>query len=100
MGFLAEKLRVIHDGTTQLDSRARTGLVLVSGMATNFVIAATVQPAEVALGSIVLISTATIVEGRHQGENMEIRDSLTDTLEPDEAKKLRDTKARSEFQEG
>ncbi|MBI5621162.1 hypothetical protein HY949_05235 [Candidatus Gottesmanbacteria bacterium] len=76
MEFIAEKLNVIRNGTTQLDSRVRTGLVLANGIAANLLIAATTQPAEVALGGMTLISAATIFEGLHQMGNLDTRDDL------------------------
>lgn len=79
MGSIAEKLREIHDGTTESDSRIRIGLALAAETATNLIIIATVQPAEIAFGSVVLLSAVTIFEGLHQAKNRDMRDDITDT---------------------
>ena len=77
MGFMGERIKIIHDGTTEFDSRVRSGLVTAAGIAANIIVAVNVQPEEVALGSIALISATTAIEAWHQMKNMEIRDDLT-----------------------
>ncbi len=100
MGSIIENLGIVHEGTTALDNQVRLGLVLATGMAEMFAIAATVQPPEVALGGSFVVGTATAIEAFHQLENLGIRCGWASPPGRDEASKLRDAKARSEFEEG